>query len=138
MLDGIERHAERKVGEIGMDAALLIDGHLVFLKLEVGDALLEDADEGIVGKLALIGEAGGGDGVEAGEEGLVYLFAVGDGGEGVVGEFIVEAVVAVGGGAVGIVAEVGFVLLVEEGVLGDEAVWERLGVDGGGRKRREK
>ena len=49
-----------------------------------------------------------------------------------IGEFVVVAVVAEGGGALGKIAQIGFVLLVEEGVLRGEAVgnwFEVLGED---------
>jgi hypothetical protein len=118
-----------------MDAILLIDGHLEFLEAVIRDALLEDTDEEIVGELILFGESGGGDGLESGEEVLVGLVALADGGEREVGELIVITVVTEGGSALGEVAEVGLVLLLEEGVLSGEAVGDGLGVlgeDGGG------
>ena len=49
------------------------------------------------------------------------------------GEFVVVAVVAEGGGALGEVAEIGLVLLFEKGVLGGEAIgnwFDVLGEDG--------
>ena len=45
VLDGIERNGERQIGEAGVDAVLLVDRHLVFFEVEIGDALLEDANE---------------------------------------------------------------------------------------------
>jgi len=68
-----------------MNATLLVDGHFIFLETVVGDALLEDADEEVVGELILIGEAGGGDSVEARQERLIGFVALGDGFERVVG-----------------------------------------------------
>ena len=40
VLDGVEGDRERQVGEAGVDAILLVDGHLVFFEIEVGNALL--------------------------------------------------------------------------------------------------
>ena len=127
VLDGVEGHAERKVGEAGVDAVHLVDGHLVLFEVVVVEALLEDAGEEVVGEEVLLGEAGGGDGLEAGEVGDVGGVAAGDGAEGAVGELVVVAIVSVGGGALGGFFEVGLVELFEESVLGGEA-----GVDGGG------
>jgi hypothetical protein len=130
MLDGVEGNRERQIGESGVDAILLVDGHLEFLERVIRDALLEDTDEKIVGELILLGESGCGDGLEAGEEVLIGLVALADGGKREVGELVVIAVVAEGGGALGEVAEVGFVLLLEEGVLSREALGDGLGVLG--------
>ena len=128
VLDGVEGHGEGKVGEAGVDAVHLVDGHLVFFEVVVVEALLNDAGEEVVGEDVLLGEAGGGDGFEAGEVGDVGGVAAIDGGEGAVGELIVVAIVSVGGGALGGVFEVGLVELFEESVLGGET-----SVDGGGR-----
>jgi hypothetical protein len=59
-----------------VDAIHLVNGHLVFFEVEVSDALLENANEEVVGELILIREAGGGDGLNAGEEGAVGLVAL--------------------------------------------------------------
>ena len=81
MLHGIERHGLGKIGESGVNAVLLIDGHFIFFEVKVGDALLQNANEQVVGELILIGEAGGGDGLQAREEIAVGLIALGNGGE---------------------------------------------------------
>ena len=70
VFDGIERHGERQIGEAGMDAVLLVDGHLVFFEVEVGDALLQNANQQVVRELVLIGEAGGRDRLQARKEHL--------------------------------------------------------------------
>ena len=62
-----------------MDAILLIDWHLVLFEIEVGDALLEDTNEEIVGELVLIGEASTRDGFKPSKESLVGLVILGDG-----------------------------------------------------------
>jgi hypothetical protein len=127
VLDGVERHAEREVGEASVDAVHLVDRHLVVFELVVVETLLEDASEEVVGEDILLGEAGGGDGFEAGEVGDVGGVAAIDGGEGAVGELVVVAVVSEGGGALGGILEVGLIELFKESVLGSEAR-----VDGGG------
>ena len=111
-----------------MGADHLIDGHFVFFKVEIGHALAEDADEEVVGELILVGEAGGGDGLDASQEASVDFVALGNGCEGNVVELVVVAIVAVVRGAFGIVAEVRFVLFVEQGVLGGDPVGDGLGV----------
>ena len=130
VLDGIEGDGERQVREAGMDAVLLVDGHLVFFEVVVGDALLQNANEQIVGESVLVGEAGGGDGLKARQEILVGLMALGDGGERVVGELVVVAIVAEGRGALGKVAEIGFVLFIEESVLRRQSIGDGFGVLG--------
>jgi len=64
-----------------VDAILLVDRHLVFFQVEVGEALLENTNQELVGKLIPIGEAGGSDGLKAAEEVLVGFVALGDGGK---------------------------------------------------------
>ena len=48
-----------------MDAALLVDGHLVFFQVEVGNALLQHANKKIVRERVLIREACRRDGLKA-------------------------------------------------------------------------
>src|ERR1700733_3108230 len=78
VLDGIEGNGKGKVGKTGMDAILLIDRHLVFFEVEIGDALLQHADQEIVRELILIGETRSRDGLEPGEEFLVDLVPLRD------------------------------------------------------------
>jgi hypothetical protein len=111
-----------------VDTFHLRNRHLVRLEVEVGYALAEDVNEEVVGELVLVGKAGSRDGLKLGNKGLVGLMATDDGVERVVGEFIVVAVVAVGCGALGKVAEIGLLLLFEKRVLGGEAVGDRLEV----------
>ena len=70
VLDGVERDRQRQIREPGMNAVLLVDRHFVLFEVEVGDALLKDTNEEVVGELVLVGEACGADGLEAAEEGL--------------------------------------------------------------------
>ena len=81
------------------------------------------------------------DGLQAAEKASVGLVALGDGGERVLGELVVVAIVAESRGALGKVAQVGLVLLFEKGVLGGEAVgnwFEVLGEDGSSYDHKEK
>jgi hypothetical protein len=115
---------------MGVDAVLLVDGHFEFFQIEIGDALLEDTNEEILRELILIREAGGGYGLKTVEESAVGLVALSDGGEGIVGELVIVTVVSEGGGALREVAQVGFVLFIEKGVLGGETIGERFEVLG--------
>jgi hypothetical protein len=124
VLDGVEGHAERKVGKAGVDAVHLVYGHLEFFEVVVVETLLEDAAEEVVREDVLLGEAGGGNSLEAGEVGEVGGVAAIDGGEGAVGELVVVAIVSVGGGALGGVLEVGLVELFEESVLVGETSFD--------------
>src|SRR3984885_10414310 len=130
MLDRIERDGKRKVGEIGMNAILLIDWHLVLFEVEVGNALLQHADQQVVRELILIGKAGRGDGFELCEETLISLVPLKDGIERVLRQLVVVAIISVGGGALGKAAELGFVIIVEEAVLRGYAVGGGLRVLG--------
>src|SRR6185312_1664253 len=58
VLDGIERDGKWKVCKAGVDAAHLIEWHLVLFEVEVGDALLQHANQKIVRELVLIRKAG--------------------------------------------------------------------------------
>ncbi len=113
-----------------MNAILLVDWHLVLFEIEVGDPLLQNADEEVVRELVLVGEASAGDGFQPRQEGLVGLVALGNGFERVLGELVVVAIVAKGGGALGKVAEIGLVLLFEKGVLSGKPVGNWLKVLG--------
>jgi hypothetical protein len=104
-----------------VNAVHLVDGHLVVFEFVVVEALLEDAGEEVVGEDVLLGEAGGGDGFEAGEIGDVGGVAAVGGGERAVGELVVVAIVSEGCGALRDVLEVGLIELFEESVLGGEA-----------------
>src|SRR5258708_13787088 len=114
----------------GMNAILLVDWHLVFFEVEVGDTLLQDTNQEIVGKLVLVGESSARDGFKPGEEGLIRLVVLGDGVERTVGELVVVAVVSECASALGKTAEIGLVLLFKKRILGGEAVGDRLGVLG--------
>ena len=48
VLEGLEWDRKRKVGEAGVDAILLVDWHLVLFEVEIGDALLQHANEQVV------------------------------------------------------------------------------------------
>jgi hypothetical protein len=133
VFDRVERDRQREVGEAGMDAILLVDGHLVLFKTEVGDALLEDTNQEVVRELVLVGKARSRNGLQPGKEVLVGLVTLEDRVERVLGKLVVVVVVAEGSGAFGKVAEIGFVLLFEKRVLRGQAVgnWlDVLGEDG--------
>ena len=40
-----------------MDAVLLVDRHLIFLEIEIGDSLLQHTNQQIVRELVLVGKA---------------------------------------------------------------------------------
>ncbi len=122
MLDRVEGNGERQVGEAGVDAVLLVDGHLVLFEIEVGDALLEDANEQVVRELVLIGESAGGNGVEAREKAFIRFVVLHDAVERVVVELVVIAVISEGRGALREIAEFGLVLFIEKGILRGNAV----------------
>jgi hypothetical protein len=91
-----------------------------------------------VGKLVLVGEAGGGDGLDGGEEFDVCGVDTRGAGQRSVRELVVVAIVAELGSAFGAELEVGLVLLIEERILRGKARGERgrLGEGSGGGMRR--
>ena len=56
----------------------LVNRHLVFFEIVIGDALLQDSNHQIVGKLIPVVEASGWNGLKPGEEGLVSLVILRD------------------------------------------------------------
>jgi hypothetical protein len=85
-----------------------------------------------VGKLVLVGEAGGGDGLDGGEEFDVCGVDTRGAGQRSVRELVVVAIVAELGSAFGAELEVGLVLLIEERILRGKArgegVWAKAAV----------
>ena len=108
-----------------MNAALRIHGHFVFFEAEIGDALLEHSNKKVVGEMVLVGEADRRDSFQPAKEILVQLLSTGSGVERVIGEFIVKSIIATRGGALGKIAEIRLVLLIEKRVLCGEAVGNR-------------
>ena len=135
MLDGIERDGVRQVGEVRVDASLGIDRHLVVLQVVIIHPLLQVAEEEVVGGPVLLAESLGRDGLDARQKAGVDLVPVGDGGQRVVAELVVVAVVADGRGPGGGELEVRLPRLLEERVLRGEAGLDgvdRLRLGGGG------
>ena len=111
-----------------MRAAHLGDRHLEILEGVVLVALLQGADHEFVGKHVLLGEAGGGDGLEAREKFLVRGVLALDFGQGRVVQLVVVAIVSVGGRGFRRGLQVGLILLFKERVLRGQS-----GRDGSGR-----
>ena len=128
VLDRVEWNRKRQVGKAGMNAVLLVDGHLVLFEIKVGDALLEDADQEIVRESVLVGEARSRDGLKPRQECLVGLVALEDRVQGILGKPVVVTIVAKGGSPLREVAEIGLVLLFEKGVLGGKAFGNLHGI----------
>ena len=122
LLDCLERNGQRQIRKAQVDAVELVDRHLILFEIEVGEALPQHPNQKVVGELVLLGEARGRYGFKAGEKILIGLVALTDGRERVLGELVVVAVVAEGGGALRKVAEIRLVLLFEERVLGGDAL----------------
>jgi len=111
-----------------VDTVELVDRHLIFLEVEIGEALPQDADQKVVGELILFRESRGRYGLEPGKKILIGLVALTDGRKRVLGELVVVPVVTEGGGALGEVAEVRLVLFFEERVLRGDSVTKRRDV----------
>src|SRR5215469_5067358 len=112
----------RYVREIELDAAHLADRHFILFEVIVGNALLENADQHVVGELILIGEAGGGDSLEPLQESNVKLMPPGNAVERVIGQLVVVAIVSVTRGGFRRSAQIGLILLVKKGILGGQTV----------------
>src|SRR5258708_247559 len=130
MLNRVERHRKRQVRELRVDAVLLVDRHLVLFEIEVGNALLQQTDQQVMGQPVLAGKAGGGDGFNPFQERFVRLMAQSDSGERIIGKLVVVAIVAKGGGALRLIAQVGLILLLKKSVLGGEMLGNRFVVLG--------
>src|ERR1700679_1110824 len=109
-----------------MNAILLIDRHFVLFEAEIGDALLKNSDQEVVGELGLVREAIGRDSLKPNQEGLVFLVALGDGLKRVIIELIVVSVIAERRSPLWRIAEIRFVLFVEHCVLSGESIGCRL------------
>src|SRR5579859_1011592 len=75
----IEGDRERQIREGSVDAILLVDRHLEFFQVKVGNALLQHANQQVVGELILVGETRRGNRLEAAEESPICLIALGNG-----------------------------------------------------------
>src|SRR5712675_1393554 len=128
VLDRIERNRKRQIGNTSVDAVKLINRHLVFFQIEIGDTLLEDSNKKVVGKLILVREAVRADRIEPAQEAAVRLITFCDGSKRVVAELVVISIIAVRGRASGKIAQVRLVLLVKESVLRSDAISNRFGI----------
>jgi hypothetical protein len=97
--------------------AHLGNGHLEILEGVVLIALLEGADQEFMGKDVLLGEAGGRDGLEAGEEFLVGGVVTVGFGQGDVVQLVVVAIIAVRGRGLRRGFQVRLILLFKERIL---------------------
>src|SRR4029077_10521488 len=113
-----------------MDASLLVDWHLVFFEIKISDTLLEYANQQIVRERVLIGKTGCRDGLKPLEKIFVRLMALSNGGNRVLRKLVIVAVVAVRGGALRSVTEIGLILLFKKSVLCGQTVCNRFGVLG--------
>ena len=130
---------ELRVG--GVDAAHLVDGHLPLFELGGFLVFGELAQEQIAADFFLVGESIGIYGGEAHEEGLFAGEAVVEGLHGVVGDLVVEALVAEGRGELGGMGEVIFPVvlknLIEGLAIGFNGGCGGLRVQGGGADKQQ-
>src|SRR5580704_6714010 len=105
-----------------MDAIKLVDRHLVFFELEVGNTLLQTAYQQVVGKLILIGETRSRDGLKPRKKSLVDFLAMNDGCKREVSKLVVVTVVAKISGPLRELTDIGLVLFVKKSVLRREAL----------------
>src|SRR5712671_686582 len=78
VLHRVERNRKRQIGDTSVDAVKLIDRHLIFFQIEIGDPLLEDSNKKIVRELVLVREANRPDRIEPAQEAAVRLITFGD------------------------------------------------------------
>jgi len=120
-----------------MDTVLLIDRHLVFFEIEIRVALLKGADHEVVRKLVLVGKTSSGDCLQPFQELDVCLMPLLNGCKRVVCQLVVVPIISEGGRALGEIAEIGLVLLVEEGVLSGKTLGDRLKILGKAHDRKK-
>ena len=118
VLDGGEGELGDEVWVGDLDAGALGDGHLPLLEVCGLLAFGEEAQQQFAAGFFPIGQSGGIDGCEAHQEGLLALQFCVDGSHGVVVDLVVVALVADGGGKLGIVLEAIFPVVFEDCVEG--------------------
>ena len=124
----VERDGKRQIGKAGVDAVLLIDRHLILFEIVVGNALLQHSNQQIVRKLIAIVEPCGRNGLQSREKVFVGFVKLSDGCERALGKLVVIAIVPKSSGAFGKVAQIGFVLLIENRILSGNAFGHRFDV----------
>ena len=114
VVTGVEGGVGGELGQVELQALVLVDGHLPLLEPRGLLVFDEGAEHELGGELGLMRKAGGVDGGEALDEGAAagQGFVVRAGRE--VGELVVVALVAEGGGVLRLVAELVLPYLVEE------------------------
>src|ERR1700722_203901 len=105
-----------------MDAIKLVDRHLVFFELEVGNTLLQAAYQQVVRKLVLIAETRSRDGLKPRKQSLVDFLPIDDGSKRMIRKLVVVTVVAKISGPLRELTEIGLVLFVKKSVLRREAL----------------
>src|ERR1051326_588464 len=130
MLDRVEWHSQRQIGQTGMNTGLLVDRHLVLFETKIAGALLQHANQQVVRELILIGKPRSRDRLQSGQKRFVGLMVPHDGIERIVIQLVVITVIAESGGALRIIAQIRLVLLVEESLLRRQAVSQSFGLLG--------
>ena len=127
VLDVVKAELRDQLRVVGIDAAHLVDGHLPLFKLGgllvVGDGAHQD----LAAVLFLLRQPGGIDGGETEQDSLFAGQALVEGFDGEVADLIVVALVADGGGEFRGVLQALLPVLLEDGVEGFAAVFERSG-----------
>ena len=116
VLDGGEGELGGEVRIGDLDAGALGDGHLPFFEVRCLLVLGEAAQKQIAAGLFLLRQTFRSDGGQAHDEGLLTLEPKVEGLHGVVVDLVVVALVADGGGKLGIVLEAVFPVVAEDGV----------------------
>ena len=125
-----EGRGERQIGQLGVRAAHLRDGHLEVLEGVVLIALLEGADKKFVGENILLRKARGRNSLQARQELLVRSMISLNLGQGSVIQLVVVAVVPVRRRSERGSFQLGLVLLCEKSILRRETRGDRIGSGG--------
>ena len=126
MLYGIQRHGKRQVRQLGMDAILLIDRHLILFQIEIGDALLQHANQQVVRKLILVGKTRRRDSFKPPQKRLIRLVPLRQPIQRIVVQLVVVAVIPKRSRPLRQKTQIRFVLLLENYILRGNPLSNRL------------
>jgi hypothetical protein len=121
LLHRLERESKRQISETDMRAAHLANRHLVFFEVIVVDALLQRAQQNLVGHRILFGKAGRLDGFQAREKMLVIRVLGAECCQGPSVQSVIIPIIAVCGRLLRVDFDVSLIPFLEKRILSRDA-----------------